>query len=108
MQTIVLSETSQPQRGHWQVSSRLCGASELSFWRLSCCCNLESESWRTVSRFYLEDLFLSKKLPCAAAVGIGCLPIHSDRVLLVRKLGGRNLDALPHRSDIKVHRYGFL
>lgn len=69
---------------------------------------LESESRRMVSRFYLEDLFLSMKLLCAAAVGIGCLPIHSDCVLHIRKLGGRNLDALPHRSDIKVHRYGFL
>ena len=69
---------------------------------------LESESGRIISRFYLEDLFLSKKLLCAAAVGVGCLPVHSDYVLHVRKLGGRNLDALPHRSDIKVHRYGFL
>lgn len=69
---------------------------------------LESESGRMVSRFYLEDLFLSRKLLCAAAAGIGGLPIHSDCVLHIRKLGGRNLDALPHRRDIKVHRYGFL
>lgn len=61
-----------------------------------------------VSRFYLEDLLLSKKLPCAAAVGVGRLPIHSDCVLQLRKLGGRNLDASPHRRDIKVHRYSFL
>lgn len=61
-----------------------------------------------VGGIYLEDVFLSKKLLCAVAVGVGCLPIHSDCALHIRKRGGRNLDALPHRSDIKVLRYGFL
>lgn len=73
-------------------------ASELPFYRLSCCGGswlpaLESESGRMVSGIYLEDVFLSKKLLCAGAVGVGCPPIHSDCALHIRKLGGRNLDA---------------
>lgn len=70
--------------------------------------SLERESGRMVSGFYLEDLFLSKKWLCAVAVGVGCLPIPSDRVRHIGKLGGRNLDALPRRSDIEVHGYLFL